>query len=258
MSAYPPPREQLPLYDASVFIDTQGIDGQGVLLTQGEADTRYLKLVAQSDEDMNNKALLKIQKLVFSDLTEQNTAASGGVPVGAMITFAGAGALPNGYLLCDGSAKSSALYPQLYAVIGQLYGVGGGANDFNVPDMIDSFIMGNATTTGSKTGGSLTITNANIALTTIQSRNPTLAEGNAGPFIATAYFSSNGQPDFNTIKGKPSGDGSQNFYMPIASNTIGSGNLIDCFRTDIGQTTPTPVNPVPLSYRMVYLIKHSN
>jgi microcystin-dependent protein len=53
-------------------------------------------------------------------------------PAGAMMMFA-ASTAPAGWLICDGTTYASATYPDLFGVIGQLYG-GTGAN-FNVPDM---------------------------------------------------------------------------------------------------------------------------
>jgi hypothetical protein len=209
---------------------------------------------------MNNKGILDINRLVFNDGTTQTTAftgaLAGAVPVGAIFPFAGAGAIPTGYLLCNGNPLSSAINPALFAVIGQLYGTGGGGFDFNLPDMTSSFIIGSPTTTGVKAGGSITISNANIALTSLQSRNTTPAEGNPSNLTAIAFNSVNGIGDWSYIKGQPSGNGAINAWLPytIDSNRNG-GNVINTFRTDIGQATPTPINPVPLSYSMVYIIR---
>jgi microcystin-dependent protein len=210
---------------------------------------------------MNNKGILDINRLVFNDGTTQTTAYTGApvgasVPIGAIFPFAGAGTIPTGYLLCDGSPLSSAINPALFAVIGQLYGTGGPGFDFNLPDMTSSFIKGSATTTGVKAGGSITISNANIALTTIQARNPTIAEGNPNSSVGVVFNSANGVSDWQYLKGQPSGDGSVSLWQPQTTD-LGrdGGNLIDSFRVDIGQATPTPINPVPLSYSMVYIIK---
>lgn len=52
---------------------------------------------------------------------------------GLIVPFSG-GSVPSGWLLCDGSAKSRAGYPDLYAVIGTTWGAGDGSTTFNVPD----------------------------------------------------------------------------------------------------------------------------
>ncbi len=53
------------------------------------------------------------------------------MPVGSVMPFAGSTA-PAGWLLCDGSSKSTTDYADLYAVIAHTYGGSGSA--FNVPD----------------------------------------------------------------------------------------------------------------------------
>lgn len=56
-----------------------------------------------------------------------------GVPVGTIIPFAG-NSIPQGYLLCDGSAISRTTYASLFAVIGTIYGSGDGNSTFNLPN----------------------------------------------------------------------------------------------------------------------------
>ena len=43
--------------------------------------------------------------------------------------------IPDGYLLCDGSAVSRTTYAALFSVIGTTYGEGDGASTFNLPDL---------------------------------------------------------------------------------------------------------------------------
>lgn len=57
---------------------------------------------------------------------------AGVAPTGSVVDFAGSAA-PAGWLLCDGSSKSRATYPGLFAVIGTTYGSNDGST-FNVPD----------------------------------------------------------------------------------------------------------------------------
>jgi len=42
---------------------------------------------------------------------------------------------PTGYLMCNGSAVSRAIYAELFNVIGTTYGVGDGSTTFNVPNL---------------------------------------------------------------------------------------------------------------------------
>lgn len=75
-------------------------------------------------------------------------------PTGTVVMWAGAVTnIPPGWLVCDGSTPSRAAYPQLFAVIGTMYGPGDGVNTFTLPSMIDRMPRGG--TPGSK-GGALT------------------------------------------------------------------------------------------------------
>jgi microcystin-dependent protein len=55
-------------------------------------------------------------------------------PVGVIRFFAGS-VIPNGWLLCDGSAISRKSYGDLFKVIGTTYGVGNSNDTFTLPDM---------------------------------------------------------------------------------------------------------------------------
>jgi len=57
------------------------------------------------------------------------------MPVGSIIPFAGT-TIPDGYLLCDGSAISRTTYSSLFAAIGTTYGEGDGNSTFNLPNLI--------------------------------------------------------------------------------------------------------------------------
>jgi microcystin-dependent protein len=62
-------------------------------------------------------------------------------PVGVVEAFAGTNA-PNGWLICDGSQVSRALYPELFSVIGTTYGSGDGFATFTLPDLRGRTIAG--------------------------------------------------------------------------------------------------------------------
>jgi len=81
---------------------------------------------------------------------------------GMIAAWAGTnGAIPAGWLLCDGSSIATATYPDLFTAIGYTYG-GAGAN-FNLPDLVNSFVRGQSTQTAA-TGGadSLTLSTAQM------------------------------------------------------------------------------------------------
>lgn len=75
-----------------------------------------------------------------------------GVPTGCVQAFAGQ-TTPAGWLLCDGSAVSRVTYAKLFSVIGTSYGDGDGSTTFNVPNLIDKFVQGNATAGTVKSAG---------------------------------------------------------------------------------------------------------
>jgi microcystin-dependent protein len=57
-----------------------------------------------------------------------------GVPIATILAYSSNGDLPSGYLLCDGSAVSRTMFPDLFAAIGTTYGSGDGSTTFNLPD----------------------------------------------------------------------------------------------------------------------------
>ena len=95
------------------------------------------------------------------------------VPVGVVQAFAGA-TTPQGWLLCDGSAVSRTDYADLYAVIGDTYGAGDGSTTFNLPNLVDKFIQGNATSGTEKTAGLPNITGGGV---TVQALDNSAGQG---------------------------------------------------------------------------------
>ena len=55
-------------------------------------------------------------------------------PVGLISAFGGTVA-PDGWFICDGTAKSRTTYVDLYAVIGTAFGAGDGVSTFNLPNL---------------------------------------------------------------------------------------------------------------------------
>lgn len=61
------------------------------------------------------------------------------------VVFCGFETVPEGYLICNGSAISRTTYSELFNAIGTLFGSGDGSTTFNIPDLIDKFIQGHTT-----------------------------------------------------------------------------------------------------------------
>jgi microcystin-dependent protein len=63
------------------------------------------------------------------------------VPPGTIVAFAGT-AVPEGWLLCDGSAVSRTSYAILFGAVGISFGGGDGIASFNLPDLRGRFLRG--------------------------------------------------------------------------------------------------------------------
>ena len=119
-------------------------------LNSTEAESEY----ATKQEAANiSTGLTQAETRISTAETRISTA----VPTGCVQAFAGS-TTPQGWLLCDGSAVSRTDYAALYAVIGTTYGAGNGSTTFNLPNLTDRFIEGNATAGTVKSAGLPNIT----------------------------------------------------------------------------------------------------
>lgn len=73
-------------------------------------------------------------------ITASGTNAADGVPVGT-IAFFGAMTAPAGWMECDGSTLQMSDYPELYQVIGTVFGTDG-STGFKIPDLRAEFLRG--------------------------------------------------------------------------------------------------------------------
>ncbi|MET3590389.1 hypothetical protein ABID23_001497 [Bartonella silvatica] len=117
-----------PVYKAS---DT----GVATLLEGGEIQTGCIYTLVY-DEEISGWHLLNP-----TPLASPQGLANSLYPAGLIGTFA-MQAIPNGWLLCDGSAYSRSLYSNLFATIGTTWGSGDGVRTFNVPDLRGMFLRG--------------------------------------------------------------------------------------------------------------------
>ena len=106
-----------------------------------------------------------------------------GIPIGVVQAFAG-NTVPDGWLLCDGSAVSRTDYANLYAVIGDTYGNGDGSTTFNVPNLVDKFVEGSATSGTEKSAGLPNIT-GNIISRGTDFRSSNIMWPDGGAFYGT-------------------------------------------------------------------------
>ena len=78
--------------------------------------------------------------VVFSDSSKIHTTPKD-LPTGILLPYAG-NIVPNGWLLCSGHQVSRQIYANLFAVIGDTYGIGDGSTTFNLPDLRGRMPMG--------------------------------------------------------------------------------------------------------------------
>ena len=92
--------------------------------------------------------------------------------IGSIIAW-GSDTIPNGFLLCDGSAVSRTTYADLFSVIGTNFGIGDGSTTFNLPDLRGRVGVGKSSDaefdTLGETGGekATTLTINNLPLGTV-------------------------------------------------------------------------------------------
>jgi microcystin-dependent protein len=105
--------------------------------TSGAEPDRYLEIKVMQDAQMLTLDRQEVLTSAYAMRAEND------VPPGTIIMFAGPdGNVPEGWFPCDGRGLSSTEYPSLFGAIGTLWGAGGGASDFNVPDLRDQYLRG--------------------------------------------------------------------------------------------------------------------
>lgn len=139
--------------------------------------------------------------------------------VGEVKAYAG-NSTPAGWLLCDGSAVSRTTYARLFEVIGETYGSGDGESTFNLPNLIDKFIQGNATAGTVKSAG----------LPNITGRIDRSVASFAGAVqdVGTGAFSGSGQTDLSA-RTQSGGVGSYftvNFDASRSSSIYGNSTTV--------------------------------
>lgn len=82
---------------------------------------------------------------------ESSSSGGGGGDIGFIYPYAGE-TIPEGYLLCDGSAISRTEYPELFEAIGVVWGEGDGTTTFNIPDLRGYFLRGTGGTNAAALG----------------------------------------------------------------------------------------------------------
>ncbi|MCT4654348.1 MAG: phage tail protein [Cohaesibacter sp.] len=111
------------------------IDPKQLHALQAKTDAYGLVRLAAdlTDNEQNNKNVVTAGML-------RTQMESVGV-IGSIIVST-ANSAPAGTLECNGAAVSRTLYPELFAVVGTVFGAGDGSTTFNIPDLRGEFLRG--------------------------------------------------------------------------------------------------------------------
>lgn len=161
-------------------------------------------------------------------------------PIGSVICYAGQ-TTPHGWLFCNGTEVLKTTYPNLYAVIGNMYGTPSNSNPdyFVLPNLIEKFPIGRSNSVNSdfqlgNKGGVKTVTLEENQLpshshtgTTVANgqHNHTAIDGGHTHQYEDAYFAENDSElpiEKNKFFGTMAGTDSDNAYrfrkIPVDSN----------------------------------------
>jgi len=186
-------------------------------------------------------------------------------PVGCVYQFAGAIAnIPSGYLLCNGASLLRSSYASLFAALGTLYGAADGTH-FNLPDFRDKMLIGatqddsgipktNVTGSLTQSGGSITLTHSNGAVT----------RGTSGVNVSNHADHVHSGPGNHTSVSNKQGSSSGNV---VTTNTHGNtGNPTAALTHAVNEpnagaghdhafTQPSNHTAVPPYFAVTYIIK---
>ncbi len=117
------------------------VDNNVVLATRKWSDATFLKktdkIDAYTKKESDDKFALK------TELTD-------GLPIGAYLSYPSQKTIPAGFLIADGRSLNKSEYPELFNVLGYIYG--GSGENFNLPNLADGKFMrsigGNAAALG--------------------------------------------------------------------------------------------------------------
>lgn len=159
-------------------------------------------------------------------------------PIGSVICYAGQ-TTPPGWLFCNGADVLKTTYPNLYAVIGNMYGSPSNSNSdyFILPNLKEKIPMGNSGETnfqlGNK-GGAKTVTLAENQLPSHSHTGTTVANGLHNHALTDpghahqyedVFYSENINPGDNLI-GSNATDGDNTFrFRPTQTTTTVNSNI---------------------------------
>lgn len=159
--------------------------------TKTESDAKYLrkadKIDAYSKIECDATFLKKTDKIDAYTKQESDdkfalkTELTDGLPIGAYLSYPTQRVIPAGFLIADGRSLKKSEYPELFNVLGYIYG--GSGENFNLPNFSDGRFMrsigGNAASLGQLQLGSKIVQAGHLVGNTVEDFDET-AEENAG------------------------------------------------------------------------------
>ena len=179
------------------------VDNNVVLATRKWSENQFLKktdkIDAYTKKESDDKFALK------TELTD-------GLPIGAYLSYPSQKTIPAGFLTCDGRSLKKSEYPELFNVLGYIYG--GSGENFNLPNFADGKFMrgigGNAAALGAAQQDAINTKNLQIrSITTDNVGNRYIYGTNTtSDFrgVAFTYSNTGSDLDYKSVAGKDNAD----------------------------------------------------
>ena len=205
------------------------VDNNVVLATRKWSENQFFKktdkIDAYTKKESDDKFALK------TELTD-------GLPIGAYLSYPSQKTIPAGFLTCDGRSLKKSEYPELFNVLGYIYG--GSGENFNLPNFADGKFMrgigGNAAALGAAQQDA--INTKNLQIRSITTDN-----------VGTRYiYGTNTTSDFRGVAFTYSNTGTDLEYKSVA----GKDNA------DIFSSTKKADETRPYNMAVVVIIKAKN
>lgn len=174
------------------------VDNNIVLATRKWCEKMFLKIKDKIDaytkQESDNKFALK------TELTD-------GLPIGAYLSYPSQKTIPAGFLIADGRSLRKSDYPELFNVLGYVYG--GSGENFNLPNFSDGKFMrsigGNAATLGAAQGDAIDVNGLqlrSIVTDNLGNRNVYGTTGNDYRAVQYTYSATGADIAYKSVAGK--------------------------------------------------------
>ena len=174
------------------------VDNNVVLATRKWSDATFMKktdkIDAYTKRESDDKFALK------TELTD-------GLPIGAYLSYPSQKTIPAGFLIADGRSLRKSDYPELFNVLGYVYG--GSGENFNLPNFSDGKFMrsigGNAATLGAAQGDAIDVNGLqlrSIVTDNLGNRNVYGTTGNDYRAVQYTYSATGADIAYKSVAGK--------------------------------------------------------